>query len=60
LNWRKKNPAYAPLSAHPQPSSELSFGAHSTISAAGASVLSAFFGEDGRIDVTSDALPGTM
>jgi membrane-associated phospholipid phosphatase len=35
-------------------------GAHSTISAAGASVLSAFFGGDGRIDVTSDALPGTV
>ncbi len=35
-------------------------GAHSTISAAGASVLTAFFGDDGRIDVTSDALPGTV
>jgi len=35
-------------------------GAHSTISAAGATVLSAFFGGDGRIDVTSDALPGTV
>jgi membrane-associated phospholipid phosphatase len=35
-------------------------GAHSTISAAGASVLSAFFGDDGQIDVTSDALPGTV
>jgi len=35
-------------------------GAHSTISAAGASVLSAFFGGDDRIDVTSDALPGTV
>ena len=35
-------------------------GAHSTISAAGASVLSAFFGETGRIDVNSDALPGTV
>lgn len=35
-------------------------GAHSTISAAGAAVLSAFFGGDGRIDVTSDALPGTV
>lgn len=35
-------------------------GAHSTISAAGASVLSAFFGSDGRIDVTSDTLPGTV
>jgi membrane-associated phospholipid phosphatase len=35
-------------------------GAHSTISAAGASVLSAFFGREGQIDVTSDALPGTV
>jgi membrane-associated phospholipid phosphatase len=35
-------------------------GAHSTISAAGSSVLSAFFGRDGQIDVTSDALPGTV
>jgi len=35
-------------------------GAHSTISAAGARVLSAFFGGDGQVDVTSDALPGTV
>jgi len=35
-------------------------GAHSTVSAAGASVLSAFFGGDGQIDVTSDALPGSV
>ena len=34
-------------------------GAHSTISAAGAAVLSSFFGDDRVIDVTSDALPGT-
>jgi membrane-associated phospholipid phosphatase len=35
-------------------------GAHSTISAAGASVLANFFRNDRRIDVTSDALPGTV
>ena len=34
-------------------------GAHSTISAAGAAVLSSFFGDERVIDVTSDALPGT-
>ena len=35
-------------------------GAHSTVSAAGAAVLSTFFGSDRVIDVTSDALPGTV
>ena len=35
-------------------------GAHSTVSAAGAAVLSSFFGDDRVIDVTSDALPGTV
>src|SRR2546430_3916799 len=30
------------------------------MSAAGASVLSAFFGDRGQIDVTSDTLPGTV
>jgi len=51
-------PAWTPLAVTaPDPSYP---GAHSTISAAGASVLSAFFGEDGKIDVTSDALPGTV
>ena len=34
-------------------------GAHSTISAAGAAVLSTFFANDRAIEVTSDALPGT-
>jgi PAP2 superfamily len=33
-------------------------GAHSTISAAGATALSAFFGNQARINVTSDVLPG--
>jgi len=35
-------------------------GAHSTVSAAGASVLSAFFGDRAEIGVTSDALPGIV
>src|ERR1700736_2728915 len=35
-------------------------GAHSTISAAGATVLSAVFGNRDRIQVTSSALPGTV
>ena len=33
-------------------------GAHSTISAAGATVLSAFFGNQDQISITSDVLPG--
>jgi membrane-associated phospholipid phosphatase len=35
-------------------------GAHSTISAAGATVLSAFFGNQDQISVTSDVLPGVV
>jgi hypothetical protein len=35
-------------------------GAHSTISAAGATVLTAFFGNRDQIQVTSSALPGTI
>ena len=35
-------------------------GAHSTISAAGALILSRFFGNDNRITVTSDVLPGAV
>ena len=35
-------------------------GAHSTVSAAGAAVLASFFGVDRVIDVTSDALTGTV
>ena len=35
-------------------------GAHSTISAAGAAILSSFYPRDRAIDVTSDALPGTV
>jgi len=52
------DPSWTPLAVTaPDPSYP---GAHSTISAAGASVLSAFFDGDGRIDVTSDALPGAV
>jgi membrane-associated phospholipid phosphatase len=35
-------------------------GAHSTISSTGATVLSAFFGNQGQIRVTSDVLPGVV
>ena len=35
-------------------------GAHSTISAAGATVLSAFFGNQDQISATSDVLPGVV
>ena len=35
-------------------------GAHSTISAAGAEVLAAFFGDRDQIQVSSSALPGTL
>ena len=35
-------------------------GAHSTVSAAGARVLASFFGDRGSVDVTSDALAGTV
>ncbi len=52
------DPGWTPLAVTaPDPSYP---GAHSTISAAGASVLSAFFGENAQIDVTSDALPGMV
>jgi membrane-associated phospholipid phosphatase len=52
------DPAWTPLAVTaPDPSYP---GAHSTISAAGAGVLSAFFAEDRGIRVTSDALPGTV
>jgi hypothetical protein len=35
-------------------------GAHSTISSSGATVLSAFFGKQDQIQVTSDVLPGVV
>ena len=52
------DPAWTPLSpTAPDPSYP---GAHATISAAGAAVLAAFFGERGRFIVTSPALPGAV
>jgi membrane-associated phospholipid phosphatase len=35
-------------------------GAHSTISAAGALILASFFGDDNRVTVTSEVLPGVV
>jgi membrane-associated phospholipid phosphatase len=53
-----KDPTWTPLATTtPDPSYP---GAHSTVSASGAAVLTAFFGGDKRIDVTSDALPATV
>jgi membrane-associated phospholipid phosphatase len=52
------DPSWTPLAATaPDPSFP---GAHSTVSAAAATILSAFFGDDRRIAVTSDALAGTV
>lgn len=52
------NPNWTPLAATaPDPTYP---GAHSTISATGASVLSAFFGNQDQIRVTSDVLPGVV
>jgi hypothetical protein len=52
------SPTWTPLAVTaPDPSYP---GAHSTISAAGATVLSAFFGNQDQIRVTSDVLPGTV
>ena len=52
------DPTWTPLAVTaPDPSYP---GAHSTISAAGATVLSAFFPDDRQIEVTSDGLPGTV
>jgi membrane-associated phospholipid phosphatase len=52
------DPNWTPLATTaPDPSYP---GAHSTVSASGAAILSAFFGGDSRIDVTSDALAGTV
>jgi hypothetical protein len=52
------NPAWTPLAVT---AADPSYpGAHSTISAAGAAVLSAFFGSRDHIRVTSDGLPGTV
>jgi membrane-associated phospholipid phosphatase len=52
------DPTWTPFAATP---ADPSFpGAHSTISEAGATVLSAFYGNNGQVQVTSDVLPGTV
>jgi membrane-associated phospholipid phosphatase len=52
------DPAWTPLSpTAPDPSYP---GAHATISAAGAHVLAAFFGDRGSLVVTSPTLPGAV
>ena len=52
------NPTWTPLAVT---AADPSYpGAHSTISAAGANVLSAFFGNQDQIRVTSDVLPGVV
>jgi hypothetical protein len=52
------DPTWSPLAVTaPDPSYP---GAHSTISAAGATVLSSFFGNQDQIRVTSDVLPGVV
>src|SRR5438105_3537314 len=52
------DPTWTPLApTAPDPSYP---SAHSTISAAGATVLSAFFGNQDQIRVTSDVLPGVV
>ncbi|GHO82180.1 vanadium-dependent haloperoxidase [Dictyobacter formicarum] len=52
------DPTWTPLAiTAPDPSYP---GAHSTISAAAATVLSDFFGNQDHVRVTSDALPGTV
>jgi membrane-associated phospholipid phosphatase len=52
------DPTWTPLLATaPDPSYP---GAHSAISAAGATVLASFFGDSGRLSVTSDVLPGVV
>jgi PAP2 superfamily len=52
------NPNWAPLAVTALDPSYP--GAHSTISATGATVLSAFFGNQDQIQVTSDVLPGVV
>jgi membrane-associated phospholipid phosphatase len=52
------NPTWTPLAVT---AADPSYpGAHSTISATGATVLSAFFGNQDHISVTSDVLPGVV
>jgi hypothetical protein len=52
------DPTWTPLATTPADPSYP--GAHSVISAAGATVLSAFFGKDDQIQVTSDVMKGTV
>jgi hypothetical protein len=52
------DPTWTPLANTPADPSYP--GAHSVISAAGATVLSAFFGNGAQVEVTSDVLPGTV
>jgi hypothetical protein len=52
------DPTWTPLATTPADPSYP--GAHSVISEVGATVLSAFFGNDGQVQVTSDVLPGTV
>jgi len=51
------DPTWTPLLTASDPSYP---GAHSAISAAGAAVLTSFFGKHDRIKVTSDVLPGVV
>ena len=52
------DPNWTPQSTTP---ADPSFpGAHSTISEAGATILSAYFGNDAQVQVTSDVLPGVV
>jgi hypothetical protein len=52
------DPTWTPLAATP---ADPSFpGAHSVISEAGATILSAYYRNEGQISVTSDVLPGTV
>jgi len=52
------DPTWTPLATTPADPSYP--GAHSVISAAGATVLSSFFGKDDQIQVTSDVVKGTV
>ncbi len=52
------DPTWTPLATTPADPSYP--GAHSVISAAGATVLSSFFGKDDQIQVTSDVMKGTV
>jgi hypothetical protein len=52
------DPTWTPLATTP---ADPSFpGAHSVISEAGATILSAYYGNEAQVQVTSDVLPGTV